>query len=216
MRDILSRHESRVGVILPPCGKCNIEDPAEVERHTQIFSRMTELAHAFDTCLIRAFPFRRPGYQEYEPSHLDEYLELIVRNLMPMVRMAESEGVIICLECVGSTLARTSQEIRRVIDALGNPSCVGVIWEIDVASKAGELPSEGYQFARGLVRDVHVKPNTDHRIDPVGTSTDTYEQALNSLLADGYKGTATIEHWESTEGTLSGIRQLKALLSKMQ
>lgn len=216
IRDVLSRYGSRVGVILPPCGKCNIENPAEVKRHTEIFSRMTELAHAFDTRLIRAFPFRRPGYEEYEPSHLDEYLDLIVKRLTPMVEIAEREGTIICLECVGSTLARTAQEIRRVIDALGSPSSVGIIWEIDVASRAGELPSEGYQFVRGLVQDIHVKPNPDQLIDPVGGSTDTYERGFRSLLADGYEGTATIEHWKSTEGTLSGIRQLQQLLSKAQ
>ncbi len=216
MKEILSRYESRAGVILPPCGKCNIEDTAEVKSHLEIFSKMTKLAHAFDTRFIRAFPFRRPGNQEYEPSYLDEYLDLIVELLTPMAEIARDEDVVICLECVGSTLARTAQDIRRVIDALGNPSSVGVIWEIDVASKDGELPSQGYQFVRGLVQDVHVKPNPDLRIDPVGDSTDTYEQAFRSLLADGYDGTATIEHWKSTEGTLSGIRQLKEMLSKMQ
>jgi len=216
VKGVLAKYGARVGIIFSPFGKCNIEDPMQIERHIQIFSRMIELAHAFDTRLIRTFPFRRPGYEEYELSHLDEYLPLIVDKLTPAVRRAEAEDVVMCFEGVGSTLARSARELRQVVDALGDSPAVALVWEIDVGWRAGELPSEGYPFVKGYVRDVHVKPNPDHLIDPVGTSTDTYEDAFRALLADGYDGFATIEHWGSTEGTLSGIRQLKALLAKRQ
>ena len=215
MTDVLSNYGVRVGAILSPVGKCDIEDSVEVEEHMKIFQRTVELADIFDTHLVRTFPFRRSGYQEYEPSHLDEYVDLIVERLMPAVKLAESEGVVMCFECVGSTLAQTSQEIRRVIDALDNSPAVGVVWEIDVACKAGELPAEGYPFVKGLVRDVHIKPNPDYLIDLVGTSTATYENAFQLLLADGYEGPATIEHWGTQERTLSGIRQLQTLLDKV-
>ena len=216
VKDILARYGARVGVVLSPFGKCNIENPEEVQQHMRIFARMIELAHAFDTRLVRTFPFRRPGYEEYEPSHLDEYLPMIVEKLTPAVRMAEAEDIVMCFETVGSTLARTAQEVRRVVDALGDSPAVGLIWEIDVGWRAGELPSQGYPFIRGYVQDIHVKANPDRRIDPVGTSADTYEDAFRALLADGYEGFATIEHWGSTEGTLSGIGQLKSVLSRVQ
>ena len=216
MMDILAKYGSRTGVILPPCGKCDIDDQAKVKRHLEIFSQMAKVAHAFDTRLIRAFPFQSPAYKEYDPSHLDKRLDLIVKRLTPMVEVAEGEGVVMCLECVGSTLARTGQEIGRVVDALGSPSSVGVIWEINVACDAGELPTEGYEFVRGVVKDIHIKPNSHHRIDPAADSTDTYEKAFSSLLADGYEGPATIEHWRGTEGILSGLDQLKTILGRIQ
>lgn len=215
MKDILKKYEVKTSVVLSPVGKCSIEVPKDIKKHIEIFHKTVELAHVFDTDLIRVFPFRRSGYEEYEPSHLDEYLSRIVEQLMPIVKIAKSEGIVLCFECVGSTLARTGQEIRRVLDALGNSPILRVIWEIDVASKAGELPSDGYQFVRGLVKDVHVKPNSDKLIDPVAASSDSYENALKLLLADGYDGTATIEHWSGAEGTLDGIGQLKELLYNM-
>ena len=216
MMDILAKYGSRTGVILPPCGKCDIDDQAKVEQHLEIFSRMAKVAHAFDTRFVRAFPFRSSSYKEYNPSHLDKYLDRIVKQLTPMVEVAEGEGIVMSLECVGSTLARTGKEIGRIVDALGNPSSVGIIWEINVACAAGELPTEGYEFVHGSVVDLHIKPNSDRRIDPAADSTDTYEKALSSLLADGYEGPATIEHWGATEGILSGLDQLKTILSKIQ
>jgi len=217
MKSVLSKYGANIGVIFSPVGKCNIEDLKQVEKHMEIFKRMVELAHVFDTPFIRIFPFRRPNYEEYEPSHLDEYLDLIVKRLNPIVEIAEAENIILCMECVGSTLARTAQDIRKVIDAFGNSSPVlKVAWEILVACKDGELPSEGYKFVRGFVQDVHVKRNPDKKIDPVWTSQDSYEAAFRSSLDDGYDGFATIEHWGSKEGTLDGIRQLKEILSKLQ
>ena len=213
IKEVLSQYDMRVGMLLPPVGKCDIENPEDVQKHTDIFRKMTKLAHELDTNLIRTFPFRRPGYEEYEPSHLDEYLPRIVEHFAPIVEIAAGEGVIACLECVGSTLARSAQDIRRVIDALGNPSAVSVIWEIDVACKDGEVPSEGYPHVRGLIREVHVKPNPDHFTDPDDGHMDAYERAFRLLAADSYHGLATIEHWESKEGTLEGIHWLKELLS---
>lgn len=215
VREILAKHNSRVSMLLSPVGKCNIEDPTEVDRHTAIFGRMVELAHLFETPLIRTFPFRRPGYTEYESSHLNEYLDRVVEKLGPIIEIAERGNVVVCLEWVGSTLVHTSQEVRQVLDALGNPNVLKLIWEVDVSSKAGESPTEGYPFVRGLVEDVHIKPNASQQMDPVGDGSDSYENALRLLLADGYAGYTTIEHWGSQEGILNGIRQLKTLLNKL-
>ena len=151
VKEVLAKYGVRVGIIFSPFGKCNIEDPAEVERHMKIFSRMIELAHTLNTRLIRTFPFRRPGYEEYEPSHLDEYLDFVKEKLNPAVRMAEAEDDVMCFEGVGSTLARTAQELRRVVSALGDSPAVALVWEIDVGWRAGELPSEGYSFVKGYV-----------------------------------------------------------------
>jgi len=216
MKDILATYGVRVGVILSPFGKCNIEDADEVQRHMEILARMIELAHSFDTCLVRTFTFRRPEYEEYEPSRLDEYLPKIVETLSPAVKMAEAEDIVMCFETVGSTLARSAQEARRVVDALDSSPAVALIWEIDVAWRAGELPSQGYPYVRGYVQDVHIKANPDRLIDPVGTSSDTYEDAFRALLADGYNGFATIEHWGSAEGTLRGIQQLNSILNRIK
>jgi len=214
MKEILGEFGMRVGSVYSAVGKCNIEDPNAVAHSIELFPRMADLAHTFDTRVIRVFPYQRPGVQEYEPSHLTEYLDLVVDRLGALVKAAEREGVVICLETVGSTLARTAQELRQVVEALGRPSTVGIIWEIDVAWRAGEPPSAGYRFARGLVRDVHVKPNPELPI--VGGGQESYEEAFRSLLADGYDGLVTVEHWETTEATIGALKRLNDLLRKLQ
>ena len=214
-KSVLTAYGVRVGSLYSPFGKCNIEDPVEIKHHMAILSRVIELAHAFETRLVRVFPFRRPGYKEYESSHLDEYFSMIIEKLTPAVKMAEAEDIVLCFEVVGSTLAMNAWEIRRIVDALGPSPAISLVWEINVGWLRGELPSEGYPYVKGKVRDVHVKANPQQNIDPVGSSTETYEDAFRRLLADGYDGFATIEHWPGAEGTLRGIRQLQAILERV-
>jgi sugar phosphate isomerase/epimerase len=171
-----------------------------------------EVAGELGTKNVRVFPLRRAGFSEYEPSRLDEYIERIVEKVKPMIEIAEAGGAILCFECVGSTLARTSREIRRVVDALGNPDSVAVIWEIDVGAKDGESVREGYGHIRGMIRDVHIKSNAEGHMDPIDGGMGTYKEAFQLLAADGYSGLATIEHWKGRDGTLRGIRELKAII----
>jgi sugar phosphate isomerase/epimerase len=215
MKEILDRHGVRVGEVLTPVGKCDIEDASAIAEHMKILHRSVRLAQALGTVNVHVFPFRRAGYTEYEPSHLDGHMEQIVDNLRPMVQIPKAAGVILCFECVGSTLARTSQEIRRVIDALGHPESVAVIWEIDVGAKDGESVEEGYPHIRGMIRDIHVKSNTDGHLDPIDNGMGTYRKAFQLLAVDGYDGLATIEHWKGQENTLRGIHELKALIESI-
>ena len=62
IKDILAQHGMRVGMLMPPVGKCDIEDPEAVRKHIEIFRTTAELAHKLGTNLVRTFPFRRPGY----------------------------------------------------------------------------------------------------------------------------------------------------------
>lgn len=209
---VLNRYGVRVGEIFTPVGKCDIEDASAVAEHLEVLCQSVHLARALGTVNVRVFPFRRAGYTEYEPSRLVDYIERIAENLKPMVQIAEAAGVILCFECVGSTLARTSREIRRVIDALGSPDAAAVIWEIDVGAKDGESVEEGYPHIRGMIRDVHVKSNAAGHIDPIDNGMGTYRKAFQLLAADGYDGLATIEHWKGPENTLRGIRELNGLI----
>ncbi|NPV08938.1 MAG: sugar phosphate isomerase/epimerase [Anaerolineae bacterium] len=212
MKAILAQHGASVSAVYSAVGKCSVEDPQEVARNVASLPRMIELAHTFGTDLIRVFPFQRKGVVEYEPSRLDEHLDLVVDRCAPLVRRAEAEGVVLCLEAVGSTLARTAQELRHVLQALGDSPAAGIVWEIDVAWRAGEPPRQGYGYARGITRDVHVKPNPEL---PLAGAGETYETAIRALLADGYQGPLTVEHWRGADNTMSALRQLGALLARL-
>ena len=54
---------------------------------------------------------------------------------------------------------------------------------------------DGYSHIKGLVRHVHVKPNSEKNLDPIGDTELHYKQLLETLAADGFTGAASIEHW---------------------
>lgn len=207
---ILDRYGLKVSGVYSSVGKCPIDEPDAVAKNRASFTRIIEVAKAFGTDKLRVFPYQRSGYVEYEAPRLDEYIDQIGREWSPLVRQAEAENVVLCFECVGSTLARRSADIRRVIDVLGDSPAVGVIWEIDVAWRDGESPSTGYPLIKGVIRDVHVKPNPEL---PLTGEGETYEQAFRLLRNDDYSGPVTIEHWRSTDASLKALHEIQEILS---
>lgn len=209
---IIERYGMKVKGVYSGVGKCTIDDPDTVEKNQASFGRILELAKIFGTDLVRVFPYQRTGVIEYEPSRLSEYIEKIRDRWAPLVRRAEEEKAVLCFEGVGSTLARTSADMKRVIDALGDSTAVGVIWEVDIAFRDGEMPSEGYPIIKEMIRDVHVKPNPEL---PLSGDGETYEQAILALHRDGYTGPITIEHWKTTEASLKAIEELKGIIGRL-
>jgi len=218
MKEILAKYDVRVAVIGSPCGKCSLDRPEERAEHLKMFQHMCKLAHTFGTDIIRTFPFWVPeGYQEGLRPDLSRYLDRIVEGLRPMVRIAEDEGVKMCLETEGSTFSGNCRELRTIMDALDSPAVMAT-WDILNSWRSGdEVPyPDAYQLIRGRIAHLHIKPNKQHNIKTVGESTSTYEEIFRALLADGYDGAASIEHWGSPELMLSGIRQLVTLLNAIQ
>ena len=205
-RDILADQDMRAGMVLSPVGKCDIEDEALISAQGDILQRTIAVAHGLGTKTIRVFPFRPPDPVPYGDSRLREYGDRIVECWTPWLDMAAEAGVELCFEWVGTTLALTCAEIRQVIDALGSPDHVGVIWEIDVSAQAGESPEAGYPHIRDLIRDVHVKRFGE------GATRDEYASAFRLLQKDGYEGPLTVEHWGAEEETLEGIAEVQKLI----
>ncbi|MEO2002584.1 MAG: TIM barrel protein [Candidatus Poribacteria bacterium] len=207
MRKILARYDMRVGMLLSPVGKCEITDDAAFAQHEEILQRTIRLAYALNTDAIRVFPFRPPNPTPFRDSRFEEYRARITERWEPWLRVTEDAGVQLCFEWVGTTLVLTCEQMRQVVDDLGAPDHVGVIWEIDVAAQAGESPEAGHPHIRGLIRDTHIK-----RFDG-GATREQYETAVRLLSADGYDSSLTVEHWGGEKETLDGITQVTALRS---
>jgi sugar phosphate isomerase/epimerase len=219
MEEVLDRHEARVASIGSPFGKCDRERPEELAEHQRHFERMVELAHVFGTRVIRGFALWKPDRGRDQPRpDLARYLDEIVAFLTPAVRLAEQEGVLLCLENEGATMVGTCAEARAVMDALGKPSSLAVAWDVNNGLSCGENPlPDGYGQIVGSVAHVHhVKPNQAESLETVGESDLTYEAVLRALLADGYRAAASIEHWGSPELMLKGVRELSALVARLE
>ncbi|NKB70318.1 MAG: TIM barrel protein [Candidatus Latescibacteria bacterium] len=197
--DTLQAHAMRPGMLLSPVGKCTVDDAATLARNGEILKRTFDMAHRLGSDKVRVFPFRAPSPTAFGPSQLDDYFAQIVEGWAPWVEWAAAAQMALCFEWVGTTLVLTSQEMRRVIDALGAPNHVGVIWEIDTSAQAGEDPGQGYPHLQGFIRDVHIKSFDG------GASRSQYLDALRLLRRDGYNGPLTVEHWGGEAETLAGI-----------
>jgi len=216
MQAVLAEHGARVAVIGSPVGKCHLDNEEEYQTHLRWFDRMCELAHAFDTRVIRGFAFWTPTQREHPRPNLDHYLPLIAEKLAPIVEAAEREGVLYCFETEGSTMTGTCAEIAAVIEALGGSPTLGAAWDVNNGWGCGELPyPDGYSAIRGRVHHVHVKPNASKSLDTVADTSLGYAEILRVLKADGYDGCASIEHWGSPELMLEGVRQLVPLLEHL-
>lgn len=224
IRDVLARYDARVTCISSPVGKCDLYDEEEYQIHLQWFERMCELAHTFGTQIIRGFPFWNPEgraadrYKEDVPRpDLNALLPMIADKLSPLVQRAEQEDVYFCIESETSTCSGSCDELARIIHALGDGEHLGVVWDVNNAASLGERPlREGYPKIRGRVRHLHVKPNKYKSIETVGDTEVSYEEVLRTLIADGYRGSASIEHWGSRWLMLEGARQLVEVLGRLQ
>jgi sugar phosphate isomerase/epimerase len=215
IKDTLAKHNMNIGMLLPPFAKCNIEDTETVAEHHKIFRRTIEIAHALGTNRIRIFPFQSQTGTRWNPPPLEDYLDLIVENLMPAAKHAEAEGITMCMEVINGTIGVTAAHTRQIIDALGSKA-VKAIWEIDTGWHCHESPTQGYPHLKGLIQDVHVKINDKGELDPIGDTGEVYADVVHQLVADDYSGMMTIEHWPGEEGTLKGLRQLGKILKQAQ
>jgi len=218
MQDTLVKYDAKVTCIGSPFGKCHYDKQDEYETHLRYFDRMVELAHTFNTRIIRGFAFWKPresGGDANRPN-IEDYLDIIAPKLEPAVKVAEREDVTLSFETEGSTLIGTCQEAKAVIDALGNSPALSVCWDVLNGLHCGELPyPDGYNYIKGLVTHFHVKPNSDKNMQTVGSTEIIYEQLFKIAMADGFKGSVSIEHWGRPELMLKGVRELRDVVDKV-
>ena len=216
VQEVLARYGSRVAVVGSPVGKCDLANEEEYQAHLRWFDRMCELAHVLGTRIIRGFAFWTPDRKELPRPDLDALLPEIARKLAPIGRRAIEEDVLFCLECEGSTYSGTCGEIARIIEAVSPNDNLRVAWDCNNAACLGEHPlREGYPLIRDRVAHVHVKPNHCKSIETIWETDATYRQVFETLIADGYDGAATIEHWGSRWLMLEGVRQVGVVLGEV-
>jgi len=219
VRNYLDEFGARVAVIGSGVGKCHLEKPEDVKLNIERFKRMTELAHLFETDIIRVFAFWNPYWkteQRVNPD-LDKIMPQIRAAFEPIIRHAEKEKVFIAFEPEGDTNSGNCRQIRRIIDGLGGSRWLAAAWDVNNAAHTGELPlPDGYGYIKGRVRHLHVKPDKDRSIKTVADTSVTYREVFERLIKDSYDGPASIEHWGSPEGMLDGIRQTKGLLEELR
>ena len=218
VQDALAKHGVKVSSIGSPFGKCAHDSKEEQDQHHRIFERMVALTDAFDTPIIRGFalwnPYRKePGRPRPEIS---EFLDVMVPFVEPAVRTAGAKGVTLSLENEDATLVGSCAEAVALAKALGDPKGLSFCWDVNngVACDERAYP-DGYDLIKGRITHLHVKPNTQTELDPIEGSDMKYIDLLKQMLADGYTGAASIEHWGTPELMLKGVRLLRPVLDSL-
>jgi sugar phosphate isomerase/epimerase len=217
-QEILARYDSRVAIIGSPVGKLSLGNEEEYQTHLKWFDRMCELAHTFNTRIIRGFAFWTPTRKSLPRPNLDELIDEIATRLSPIAQRAIDEDVYFCFEAEGSTCSGTCAEIARIIDAITPNDNLMVAWDVNNAARLEEHPFDvGYPLIKDRVKHVHVKPNRFKNLETVWDWEDaSYRKVFETLVADGYEGVATVEHWGSRWLMLEGVRQTVELLKQVQ
>ena len=223
----IQKHHLRVSDIASPLFKYNLpEMPAQKNEKRDTFRatftdqdtedllrRASELAHFFDTQLIRIFSYWRVEEPEKAYPHVRD-------------RLARVGGC--CREEQGHSRARERAHVQRGNgkgtrpDGEGDQLAVSArLWDPGNATVLGEVPyPDGYREVRGDFAHMHVK---DAKKDPatgkliwapvVGGMID-YRGQFEALRHDEYNGTMSLEtHYrrpdgdklESTRESLAGL-----------
>ena len=219
VQDVLAKYGVKILSVGSPVGKCAHDNPDELAQHQKMFERMVALAHAFDTTVIRGFalwnPNRKSGDRANRPG-VANYVDIIVPFLEPIVKLAAQEGVTFSLENEGACIAGSCAESFDVANALGDSPGFSFCWDVNNGISCGEQAfPDGYEKIKGRMTHFHIKPNEEKELDPIRGTDMQYADLLKTVLADGYTGAVSIEHWGSPELMLKGVREVRAVLDTL-
>jgi sugar phosphate isomerase/epimerase len=219
-RAALSLRGFKVVCLATPFYKCDLESetglPAErgplhlapargLEQQFELLKRCIQLAHAFDTRLIRVFAFWRKAV--LTPDIEDR----IVEAFAAPVALAAQEGVTLVLENEHACMIGSGAEAAHLLARINSPH-LRACWDPGNAFSLGEVAyPDGYNAVRPWVAHVHVKDarmidTPDHgqqaRFCVMGEGEMDYAGQFAALERDGYEGYVSLEtHYVPQHGT---------------
>ncbi|MBW3623196.1 MAG: sugar phosphate isomerase/epimerase [Armatimonadetes bacterium] len=218
IRSVCEAHQVGIGSLGSPVGKCSMDDPDEMEQHGRIFERMLDLSEELDCPIIRGFALWAPNHGKDWVRDLNPYLDRIAEFLMPKAEQAAERGAVLALENEWDTLMGSCAEARRIVQHLGEPEGLGLVWDFGNSVILGESPyPEGYELIVPWLVHVHVKPNPNGTASPLpGTDDVTLGEVLSRLWNDDYEGCISVEHFPGPEKTLQAVRDVVMSIQEIE
>ncbi len=183
-------------------GRMHLAKPRGLNEQMDLLQRCIDLAHTFDTTLIRTFTFWRRG-------PLTPAIEAaIVAAYEQPARIAREGNVVLAVENEHACYIGTGEEVARVVQAIDSPS-VQICWDPGNALCAGETPYPGgYAAVVADLVHVHIKDATmrEDGVTPdwcvVGEGAIDYTGHFQALRRDAYAGYLSLEtHYVPKDGT---------------
>jgi L-ribulose-5-phosphate 3-epimerase len=192
MKDILAGTDLKVCGISSPFFKCELDDDSAVKENIGILRNCIELAHAFDTKIVRGFAFWRKG-------SLSENINKIIDRFEEPLKIIGHEDIILALETEPSVYTSNAASVVKILKILNSPMVRG-LWDPGngIYDPAGEVPfPDGYEIIKPYMAHMHLKDarKTGGEIIavPVGEGDVGYIGHFNKLISDGYDDYVVLE-----------------------
>ena len=208
LQEIFSGNGLKVRSVASPVFKCRFDSDREIQQHLEYLKHVSELAHIWETDLIRVFTFWRESVQGD--------LKAVAEKFSPAVDVARHEGVILGVENEDSTFVGSGRELEQFL-RLVHHSNARAIWDPQNAfyrTRGKESAVEGYEAVRPFTVHVHVK-DADFDLktgEPIaaelGKGRVDWPLQLQALRADEYEGVLSLEtHWRDVPLNPEAINQ---------
>ena len=200
VKRIADEAKMTIPCVASPFFKCDIGDQEAGQKHLQILRRCIELAHLWNTRLIRVFAFWETGQTE------QIWPQLFGRFQEPL-KMAQEAGVILCFENEASTSLSTAKLTVQFISELRS-SAAAALWDPanEVFAPGGEQPfplafhrmepGMAHMHAKDAKRDEQGKV----ACTPIGEGEIDWAGQCQALVESGYDGYLSLEtHWRPSK-----------------
>ncbi len=186
-------------------GPMHLAKPRGLDQQITMLKRCIDLAHRFDTTLLRVFAFWRK-------DALTPEIEAQIMNAYEVpLSLAAQAGVTLALENEGACFIGTGAEAARLAARINSPH-LKICWDPGNAFYLGERAyPDGYEAVKPWIVHVHIKDaqtveTPDHgkkiRFCVVGEGEIDYPGQFTALKRDGYNGYVSLEtHYVPERGS---------------
>ncbi len=127
-------------------------------------------------------------YKYEEANHSEEALECFIKNLRPIVKYAESFGVIVAIEPVWKHIVNTVERARKVLDAIDSPNLQIILDPVNLLYPGNikdqdEIITKAFELLGKDIAVIHCKDFIDE-----GKEVDLKSVAAGTGGSDGKGG----------------------------
>jgi sugar phosphate isomerase/epimerase len=183
-----------------PVFKCNLDSPAEIAEHVELFKRSVEAAHILGTDLVRVFAFLRRSHPATSAD-----LERAASHFGKLLECVKGTNIRIGVENEASCVVGNAAETAEFWKHIPNSPQIGIVWDPCncLYLEGTEDPiRDGFPLIADKVIHVHIKDAKRNGSKPaptcieIGTGDLDFPGHLRDLKARGYRGWITLEtHW---------------------
>ena len=202
----IAEHCRDAGIAVAGCAtpvfKCDLDAPADVAAHIDLFHRSVDAARVLGCDLVRVFTFLRRSH----PATTDD-LARAASHLPALLDIVRGSGVRIGVENEASCIVGTGAETREFLSHLPCDPQLGVVWDpcnVLYLDGANDPVHDDFPLVADRTIHVHVKDarrdgaNAARKCVQLGDGGIDFAAQFPALRAHGYCGWITLEtHWRA-------------------